>query len=112
VNGGTRHYLDDGRFEIWIPSTFAEKIFKIQHAEQGQESAAPLHSLRKVSRHKLDRKDLADYAGDSVFHRAAQLVCGLDGVIPRKVPHPPSSGGWIPTFLALSGSPLAVAGAL
>ena len=42
---------------------------------------------RLVSRHKLTKTDGVDYAGDSLFSAFAQVVCELDGVVPRKELH-------------------------
>ena len=40
-----------------------------------------------MSRHKLTRSDAVDYQGGSVFCQFAQVVCELDGVVPRKELH-------------------------
>jgi hypothetical protein len=53
----------------------------------GGEAASKAAESRTVSRHKLDKTDIADYQGDSLFHRFAQAVCALDGVVPRKELH-------------------------
>ena len=47
----------------------------------------PAEPLRQVSRHKLTRSDAVDYRGDSLFSQFAQVVCELDGVVPRKELH-------------------------
>ena len=47
----------------------------------------PAETLRQVSRHKLTRSDAVDYQGGSVFCQFAQVVCELDGVVPRKELH-------------------------
>ena len=40
-----------------------------------------------MSRHKLTRSDAVDYRGDSLFSQFAQVVCELDGIVPRKELH-------------------------
>jgi len=37
-----------------------------------------------VSRHKLTLSYVVDYKGDSLFCQFAQVVCELDGIVPRK----------------------------
>jgi len=46
-----------------------------------------IEPTRLVSRHKLSKTDGVDYAGDSLFSAFAQVVCELDGVVPRKELH-------------------------
>ena len=40
-----------------------------------------------MSRHKLTLSDVVDYKGDSLFCQFAQVVCELDGIVPRKELH-------------------------
>ena len=58
-----------------------------QRRLRAQNLTADDNMLRSVSRSKLTPQDYQDYQGNGLFCQFAQILCQLDGVVPRKELH-------------------------